>query len=223
MNLLIKYFLVLITIPILFISTESDLPKQEDLKIFIVGNSILKNEPAPELGWEGNWGMAASSENNDFLHIYKNLLKRSKKYNSVEVNFKNISAWESNFEYNLNEYRDVNTSNYDILIVRLGENVKYSGKYYLALNKMINHFKATDTKVIITEIIWKSDDKERIHKQVAFDNGYKYVSFNDFRANHNNFSYGLYENDQVAAHPSNAGMLVIAKLLFDTTIHLNKR
>ena len=223
MNLLIKYFLVLITIPILFISTESDLPKQEDLKILIIGNSILKNEPASELGWEGDWGMAASSENNDFLHIYKNLLNRSKKYNSVEVNFKNISAWESDFEYDLNEYRNVNTSNYDILIVRLGENVKYSGKYYLALNKMINHFKATDTKVIITEIIWKSDDKERIHKQVAFDNGYKYVSFNDFRANHNNFSYGLYENDQVAAHPSNAGMLVIAKLLFDTTIHLNKR
>ena len=194
MNLLIKYFLVLITIPILFISTESDLPKQEDLKILILGNSILKNEPASELGWEGDWGMAASSENNDFLHIYKNLLSRSKKYNSVEVNFKNISAWESDFEYDLNEYRNVNTSNYDILIVRLGENVKYSGKYYLALNKMINHFKATDTKVIITGIIWKSEDKERIHKQVAFDNGYKYVPFNDFRANHENYFYGLYEN-----------------------------
>lgn len=220
MTLLFKYFLVVVTFPMLFHSIDANIAAKKDLKILVVGNSILKNEPAPELGWNGDWGMAANTVNTDFLHIYRNLLKRTKKYNSVDIKIKNIAAWENDFNYDLDQYNDVHTDDYDILIVRLGENVTNIPNYYFALNNMINYFKAKNTKVIITGIIWENDAKENVQKQIALDKGYQYIPFNDFRANSDNYAYGLYKNDQVAAHPSNTGMLFIAKLLFDTTIEI---
>lgn len=220
MTLLFKYFFVVVTFPMLFHSIDSDLAAKKDLKILVVGNSILQNEPAPDLGWNGDWGMAATTKNTDFLHIYRNLLKRSGRYNSVALKFQNIAAWEDDFNYDLNQYKDINTHDYDILIVRLGENVVYSPNYYSALNNMINYFKAKKTKVIITGIIWENDAKEAVQQKVARDNGYCYISFEKFRADADNYAFGLYENSQVAAHPSNSGMLLIANLLFDTTIEI---
>lgn len=220
MTLLFKYFFVVVTFPILFHAIDADIAAKKDLKILVVGNSILQNEPAPELGWNGDWGMAANTENTDFLHIYRNLLKRTKRYNSVDIKIKNIAAWENDFNYDLSQYNDVHTDDYDLLIVRLGENVTNIPNYYSALNNMINYFKAKKTKVIITGIIWENDAKEDVQKQIALDKGYNYISFEDFRGNADNYAWGLYENSQVAAHPSNTGMLLIAKLLFETTIEM---
>lgn len=220
MSILFKFLSVMLTFPMLYVAMDTNLVIKKDLKILIVGNSILKNEPAPEIGWNGNWGMAAKTENADFLHIYKNLLERTKRYNSVDIKFKNISTWENDFNYDLHQYDDFKSNDYDILVIRLGENVTNNSKYYLALNKMINYFKTKDTKVIITGIIWENGEKESIQKKVAVDNGYHYIPFKVFRANSANFAYGLYSNKLVAAHPSDTGMLLIAQLLFNKTIDI---
>ncbi len=40
-------------------------------KLIILGDSISKHGPAVEsLGWSGNWGMAASSEDKDYVHLF---------------------------------------------------------------------------------------------------------------------------------------------------------
>ena len=38
-------------------------------KILIYGNSIALHGPAPKIGWERNWGMAASAREKDFAHL----------------------------------------------------------------------------------------------------------------------------------------------------------
>ncbi|MCX6985351.1 MAG: SGNH/GDSL hydrolase family protein, partial [Lentisphaerae bacterium] len=38
-------------------------------KMLILGDSITKHAPAKDLGWTGDWGMAASSEDKDFVHL----------------------------------------------------------------------------------------------------------------------------------------------------------
>lgn len=127
---------------------------ETDLRILIVGNSITHHSPAPNLGWYGDWGMAASAPDKDFKSVYTQKLEKYLSKRKVFVSSKNISAWENDFNYNLNEYVDISNKVYDILIVRLGENVGTQSyqlsNYGYALKQMINHFKTSDTKVIIT-------------------------------------------------------------------------
>lgn len=47
-----------------------------DFRILFVGNSITKHGPAPEIGWHGNWGMAASREENDYVHVAVDMLSK---------------------------------------------------------------------------------------------------------------------------------------------------
>ena len=39
------------------------------VRILVFGNSITRHAPKAEIGWYGSWGMAASCEENDYLHI----------------------------------------------------------------------------------------------------------------------------------------------------------
>ena len=39
------------------------------LKILFVGNSISRHAPKPDMGWYGDWGMAASEAEKDYLHL----------------------------------------------------------------------------------------------------------------------------------------------------------
>ena len=52
-------------------------------KILIMENSITYHGKKTEIGWNGNWGMAASKAENDYVHI---LYENSKKI-CTEVQF----------------------------------------------------------------------------------------------------------------------------------------
>lgn len=210
--------LLLFTIIISSCSRNTSEFEKKDLRVLILGNSILKHPPSPNLGWSGDWGMAATSPDRDFLHLYNKLLIESNKYNDVSIDFKNISIWENDFNYNIKQDLDISTYSYDLLIIRLGENVSNKDEYYLALDYVIKLFKNEKTKVIITGIIWEDDKKENIHQQLAIDNQYKFISFASFRSQPENYSWGIYENSAVAAHPSDFGMENISNLLYNATL-----
>ena len=38
-------------------------------RVLFLGNSITLHGPAPAIGWTGNWGMAASAEHLDYVHL----------------------------------------------------------------------------------------------------------------------------------------------------------
>ncbi|RZM14589.1 MAG: SGNH/GDSL hydrolase family protein, partial [Pedobacter sp.] len=57
--------------------------------VLVLGNSMTIHAPSVELGWYGNWGMAASSKDKDYVHILETKLQ-------MPVVPVNISAWERN-------------------------------------------------------------------------------------------------------------------------------
>jgi hypothetical protein len=104
MNFLKNTLLILCALLMLSCSKDEDTALKKDLNVLIVGNSVLRHAPAPNIGWFGDWGMAASAPDKDFLTVYNRLLQASNKYNYVDVSSKNIAGWENDFSFNLNVF-----------------------------------------------------------------------------------------------------------------------
>jgi hypothetical protein len=191
---------------------------EKNLNILILGNSITHNIPNESIGWKGDWGMAASAANKDFSSVLTNQLKQKFTAYNVNVIAKNIAVWEVDFEHEVSIDANTEAKKYDILIIRLGENVNTTAStfqnYEKELSNLINRFKSNNTKVIITGNVWKSQKKDAIQEKIAKDNQYSYISLINFQTNPDNYATGIFVDAQVAAHPSDQGMKNIAELLF---------
>ena len=84
------------------VSARNQLPKKEyvtfigdvnaDMKIAFVGNSITRHGEAPQIGWNHNFGMAASAIENDYVH--RVIHKLEEKYDSVSACVCNAFQWK---------------------------------------------------------------------------------------------------------------------------------
>lgn len=186
-------------------------------KILILGNSITEHGSAPNIGWYGDWGMAASSREKDFVHVLMDMLQTH--YSDIEWDFryKNIAGWEANFEYDFSSDELIHYQP-DILIIRLGENVKdnyaQASDYEGSLEKLINTFKSPNSHVVITDNFWPSVYRDSIQERVALKNNYTFVDLTSLSQDSRNQAVGLFDNGGVAAHPSDFGMRNIASRIF---------
>ena len=180
-------------------------------KVLIIGNSITRHGPLPSEGWYGNWGMAASSEDKDFVNV---LMKKIDKdsYNVI-IKVALPSHWERDFNYDFNGDSMFNFMP-DVLIYRLGENVPDSLAQYAAeIKKLIDRFHAK--KVIVSGTFWPMLFKDSVQAKVAKDNGYEFVDLKDIWGDSKYQAVGQFKGGGVAAHPSDSGMVLIAYRLYD--------
>lgn len=199
----------------------NSIEKTKKISILLLGNSITKHGPRPEIGWYGNYGMAASSEKNDYVHVL--IDKLNKLYLDIDYKVENISFWEKDFFYNLEQYKEIENYNPDIIIVRLGENVdaKYAKKnnYRANLEKMMNYYKKENTVgIIITNTCWGMKYIDYENKYVALKNGFGFSDISILTEDKKYFAYNEYENDSVRVHPSDIGMKEIAESIYNTIL-----
>lgn len=194
-------------------------------RALILGNSILKHAPAPEIGWHGNWGMAASRKENDFFSILSNRL--SSKYPGIQIQSKNIADFEAEYwSYDFAKFEEFSTYKADLLILRIGENVNSARfsehDFKLAYGKLIEHFRTINPniKIIAAGTFWNQEDKDLLMKSVAADKGISFVNLFDLSNFSKNMALGQFENTGVATHPSDEGMLQIADRLWSAIITL---
>ncbi len=62
------------------------------IKVLFLGNSITLHEPAPAIGWNNAWGMAASAREKDYVHILLSHLREQ--YGKVGYCICNVGEWE---------------------------------------------------------------------------------------------------------------------------------
>lgn len=187
-------------------------------KVLILGNSIVAHDPAPEIGWHYDWGMAASSRDSDFVHILSSNIHEMD--TSVIVLSGNLSVYENNYDtYNLEQLIDYRNFNPDMLILKISENVTYQKgmeqTFISSYNKLLKYIAPSDSTVkIIVEGFWPTPINGMI-EQYAKDNNLVFVKLADlYMDDKTNTAIGLFEHEGVGRHPSDKGMRNIANRIW---------
>lgn len=206
-----------------------DNPKK---KILIVGNSITRHNPKEDIGWFGDWGMAASCADKDYVHIlHKNLTEY---YGSVSTCVAQMSTWEVaehsvKEQVLLNNFRAAAEFGADVLVFRIGENIDVNKTSVCELEKDFAHLvsflggEKEGVQVLITGLFWPGPVREGILKSMAEEKGYLYVPLDDLGLDASMTAIGLFEHTGVAGHPGDLGMRHIAGRIMDKLMETERK
>ena len=190
-------------------------------RVLFFGNSITRHEPKEDIGWTGDWGMAASSRDKDYVHLV--VAELDKRFGTVDYCIAQGAMWEwgyRNSEEVLNEYYSAAKDfDADIVIIRIGENI--TAKKHLEVNCKPHFAKAVDflvgksaKKVIITDMFWYSVYNDCL-REVCEEKGYSFCHLTDLENDERTMAKGLFEHAGVAGHPGDYGMQCIADRILE--------
>ena len=194
-------------------------------RILFLGNSITRHGPKQDIGWTGNWGMAASAEEKDFVHIVARALP--KRTNAApEVMIKNIAEFERQYAtYDAEaKLKDALTFGADLIVLAIGENVPALKddaaklQFGNGLRKLLRGLKADkQPTIVVRSCFWPNQAKDQVLKQVCQEFGGIYVDIGRLAKDESNFarSERKFSHKGVAAHPSDKGMQAIANAILD--------
>lgn len=226
-----KKFLV---ISILFFSITSCKKNRVVLPfktVLVFGNSITQCNQYPAVGWYGNWGMAASSKDKDFIH----LLEAEYKVHNPDVTVipSILVNWEvAHSSIALSVLDSSLALKPDLIIVRLGENIQSVTNLHDSFERLIDyiHVGVPDARIIITGVFWRNDAIDEIFSDVAASRGLLFIPLSQLDKSENKSFIGASVlNEQgvpykithqgVAEHPGDLGMQRIASLIYSATVH----
>ena len=195
-------------------------------KILFLGNSITLHGPKADIGWTGNWGMAASAREKDFVHLLVDRITREAG-GKPEVKIRNLADFERRLlEFPLDEgLQEELAFEPNLVIVALGENATspkteaeretFSRAFDNLLAKLADHGNPT---VLVRNSFWPDDDKDRLMQESAKRANAVFVDLETLGKDPSNAagSERKIEHAGVAAHPGDKGMEAIAARLWKT-------
>ena len=185
------------------------------LRILLLGNSITLHGPKPEIGWYGNWGMAASCEEKDYVHQLMAAI--NEKNGNCAFCVCQVAAWEKNYKNGsrlLSDYQDARAFGADVIVVRFLENCPYSDFDAIAfkreLDGLLYYLDPTGkAKVILTTAFWHHPG-DRTMEEYAAEKALPIVPLGDLGEDDSMKAIGLFAHQGVAIHPGDLGMQHIA-------------
>ena len=184
-------------------------------KVLFLGNSITVHERAPQIGWDHNWGMAASREANDYVHLV--LRGLGERYGALNYCIANVGTWELKYWDGelLNSFSAARDFRPDLVIVRLGENVNRAmfGEYDFAghFAAFLRYFHTPGSELVVTGLFWEHEETEQMIRREAEKEGGKFVVLSDLGYRNENKALVQYAHPGVALHPNDRGMRAIAE------------
>ena len=178
--------------------------------------------------------MAATTRDKDYVHRVMARLQQinpSATFDITSIAVAGVGSWETNTDfYNPDVYgpdvlaaEGLPRAGTDLIVIRLGENVRDDTNFWDALIFLVNYFKevAPGARVVITGQFWTNATREAACQSAATRSGSTYVQINQFDRPEYKEAIGnsVYGDDGqwhqitdpfVAAHPSDAGMQAIA-------------
>lgn len=192
-------------------------------KALFLGNSITKHGPKADIDWSGNWGMAASAEAKDYVHVFTTSLAQ-KQGSTPEILVKNIADFERahqgyDFAAKLKEAIDFQA---DLIVLAIGENVlalktaDEKTKLKEAVTKLLTTLKGDRKPVILVRsCFWADPAKDEALLGACNAVGGIFCDISALSADKS--LYGRAEREfkhaGVANHPGDKGMAAIAAAL----------
>ena len=192
--------------------------KNASTRILVLGNSITRHGPLAEIGWNNDWGMAASTAEKDYVHrLYAKLTENGQ---DVYMRIRQASYWETHFLEDgvLSKFEEEKDFQADIVVFRLGDNVinaKAEEKVHFesALEDFMSYICAKNAKVLFTTCFWVLSDVDSVIERVAKKRGDTFIPAN-FATDESNTAVGKFEHAGVACHPGDDGMEKIAEVIY---------
>lgn len=201
-------------------------------KVLILGNSVTLHGPAENIGWKGNWGMAASSRDKDFAHVL--LAKMTKAaQGEPQLSVQNLADFErkqTDFDFAAGLTEAV-AFQADLIIIAVGANApelttdEAKQKYRTAFERLLREVQREKKSTIyVRGEFWHQAAKEDIMREVCTEAGGVYVPLEGLDRDPSNLgsSEQKFEHAGVGGHPGDKGMQKIADAIW-TQIEANSK
>lgn len=200
---------------------SADGAKRMIKKCLFIGDSITLHAPNEKLGWEGNWGMAASSRDKDFVHQVHQYLCGIQKGNEPELLISGRDTGQAGRIGNALDVIDQLTAFHaDFIVIQLGENEKkaeVTRENFLAkYDRLVALLRrASPEALIVCTGVWtpncenpRKSLKEDFIKEVCEKYNCVFVDIAPIASQPENAAWEdkRHKNNGVRWHPGDAGM-----------------
>jgi hypothetical protein len=189
------------------------IPQPPASRLLVLGNSITYHSPTPSLGWNGSWGMAASSEQHDFAHLTASTLHIPLTRLNV-VSLETTPSTASEVIKQVSEGVDDTTA----VILELGDNVPRNAEglagFQSTLRQLIDSVRPRRS-LTCTSTFWHHESVDDVIKRECVRGSGQFVYIGDIRQESGNTDSrnNTFTDPTVAGHPQNWGMGEISRRL----------
>jgi hypothetical protein len=191
--------------------------------ILFMGNSITLNAPAPEFGWAGTWGMAATAMDLDYVHQTVRLLRENGMELEMKIGERSCPICDGAIDEQTHEVEQIRRLHPRYVVVQLSEHSGdieiRSGKMAEQYRRLLGMLRNEGVPQVFCLGAWgeKDTDQPRAQgiQQALMDfPEYRFVDISAVVRDTLNYAdTTLFKNAAVAWHPGNRGMLAIAQIL----------
>ncbi|MDB5103767.1 MAG: hypothetical protein JWP91_1456 [Fibrobacteres bacterium] len=193
--------------------------------ILFMGNSITLNAPAPAFHWTGNWGMAATAPDSDYVHQTVRILKEKGMEAVGTVAARRCPDCDGALDEQIHNMDQVREMRPRFVVVQLSEHSGdvelRSGKMTAQYRMLLQGLKDAGVPHAYCVSAWgeKSADQphaEAINQALKEFPAYEFVDITAVAADTLNYGDStLFKDPAVQWHPGNRGMRKIAEAVAD--------
>jgi hypothetical protein len=215
------------------VTAEPEIKDSAIRRILFLGNSITLHGPKADIGWAGNWGMAASSEDKDYVHLVASALAQHTG-SSPQIMVRNIADFERNYAtYDVaGQMKDLFAFDPDLVVLAIGENVPALGTEDAKAQfkaGVINILSCALAKrhplVVVRSCFWADATKDQVLRQACQEADAIFVNAGPLGREAANAarSERSFTHDGVAGHPGDKGMKALADAIVQAVLERSAR
>jgi lysophospholipase L1-like esterase len=189
-------------------------------RILFLGNSITWHGPKADIGWAGSWGMAASSEDKDYVHLVTRAIA-AQTGSMPQILVRTIAEFERQYAtYDVDgELSDAFAFDPDLVILAIGENVSplESGEARMTFREGVRRIlrcalARRHPLIVVRSCFWADATKDSLLAEACAEVAGLFVDAGPIGREAANAarSERVFSHDGVAGHPGDRGMQALA-------------